>query len=195
MNHLEAIDIGIDNRRPHDEIVRKVFLGYPTMAFIGKEERQHNIVNEISNFFKVPYMNVQVVGSAKTGKSFHKNTDFKEGESDLDVAVIDTGLFIKFMEVVSNSSKGYSDRTKFPIKDGISRFDEYISYISKGIFRPDLMPSCRERAEWNKFFGRLSEKNSDLFKTINAGIYASQYFFESKQRSCIINYKNMRDVK
>lgn len=57
------------------------------------------------------------------------------------------------------------------------------------------MPSCGERADWNKFFGKLSGDNTDLFKNINAGIYASQYFFESKQRSCIATYKSMRDVK
>jgi hypothetical protein len=140
-------------------------------------------------------MSVQVAGSAKLGKSFHKNTDFKKGESDLDIAVIDADLFIRFIEVVSKVSKGYSDRSKFPLKNGTSRFDEYISYISKGIFRPDLMPSCGERADWNKFFGKLSGDNTDLFKNINAGIYASQYFFESKQRSCIATYKSMRDVK
>jgi hypothetical protein len=188
MDHIESIELGIKENKSYNEIARKVYLAYPTKALINDEERQYEIFNDISCHFSIPIMSIQVVGSAKVGKSFHKNRDFIPGESDLDVAIIDSGLFARYMELVFKISKGYSDRVCFPVKDDRSTFDEYLSYLSKGIFRPDLMPTCRERAEWNQFFGRLSAKHSELFKSINAGIYMSQVFFERKQRATIQNY-------
>jgi len=188
MDHLESIDAGVAAKKSYNEIVRKVYLVYPTKAFIGDEERQYNILNEISCFFEIPIMSVQVAGSAKTGRSFHKQREFKAGNSDLDIAIIDSNLFQKYMEIVFKDTKGYSVRSSFPVRDGKSTADEYIAYLTKGIFRADLMPSGEARKSWNKFFGSLSRKHGDLFKTINAGIYMSQLFFEKKQRSAIKNY-------
>lgn len=189
MDHFESIEIGLNEKKAYNEIARKVFLTYPTKALIGKEEKEYSILNEISIHFSIPIMSVQVAGSAKIGKSVHKQTDFAPGNSDLDIAIIDSHLFQKYMEIVFSETKEYSDRTNFPRKNGQSKADEYLAYITKGIFRPDLMPFCTARSEWNKFFGNLSKKHGDLFKSINAGIYFSQLFFEGKQLSAIKNYK------
>jgi len=194
MDYIKSIEIGLKEKKPYNEIVRKIYLSHPTMALIGDEERQYNILNEISTHFSIPIIAVQVAGSAKTGKSFHKRSDFTPGESDLDIAIIHSGLFQKHMEMVFTVTKGCSDRTGFPLKNGTSTADDYISYISRGIFRPDLIPSCPARIEWNKFFGQLSKKHGDLFKSINAGIYLSQVFFENKQRSAIKNYLSNKAV-
>jgi hypothetical protein len=188
MNHIESIDAGLAAKKPYNEIVRKVYLAYPTKAFVGDEERQYLIMNEISCFLEVPIMSIQIAGSAKTGRSFHKQRDFNPGDSDLDVAIIDPSLFQKYMEIVFKDTKGYTDRTGFQIRDGKSTADEYIAYLTKGIFRADLMPSGNARNGWSKFFGLLSARHGDLFKSINAGIYMSQLFFENKQRSAIKNY-------
>ena len=194
MMHIEAIESGIKAKKSYNEIVRKVYLSYPTKALIGDEDRQYQILNEISCFFDIPFMSVQVAGSAKTGRSFHKQRDFQPGYSDLDVAIIDCGLYRKYMEEIFNVTKGYSDRSGFPLKKGKSTAEEYFVYLTKGIFRADLMPSCEARKTWNKFFGQLSSKHGDLFKTINAGIYMSQTFFENKQRSAIKNYVETKAV-
>ncbi len=194
IDHLKIIDDGLDSSLPYNEIARKVFLAYPTYAFLGEEERQYEILNEISMYFGVSYTSIQVAGSAKAGKSFYKNKEFTPGESDLDMAIIDQDLFSKYMRLVFKITKGYKDRTGFPITNGLSRFKEYREYISKGIFRPDLMPACTERAEWRIFFEKLSGNHTDLFKSINAGIYASQCFFEFKQKACITAHKELKAI-
>ena len=51
MNHIESIEAGLAAKKPYNEIVRKIYLAYPTKAFIGDEERQYIIMNEISCFF------------------------------------------------------------------------------------------------------------------------------------------------
>lgn len=188
MNHIESIEAGLSANTPYNEIIRKVYLAYPTKAFIGNEERQYVIMNEISCFFEVPIMSIQIAGSAKTGRSFHKQRDFSPGNSDLDVAIIDSNLFQKYMELIFNETRGYTDRSGFKIKGGKSTSDEYIAYLTKGIFRADLMPTGEARQSWSKFFGLLSANHGDLFKSINAAIYLSQVFFENKQRSIITNY-------
>src|SRR5690606_27107110 len=117
-----------------------------TKAFVGDEERQYAILNEIAAKFDVPIHNVHVCGSAKIGRSFHKRRDFLEKESDLDVAILDARLFAICVESVLKASKGYSDRTGFQVRAGVSVYDEYIQYLARGIFRPDLMPTGPDRA-------------------------------------------------
>ena len=158
MNHLDAIEKGLTDKTSFNEIVRRVYLCYPTHALIGHEDKQYEIFNEISCHFSIPIMSIQVAGSAKTGHSFHKKTKFNPNESDLDIAIIDVGLYQRYMEIAFRETRGYSDKTKFELKNGVSKADEYIEYIAKGIFRPDLMPSCVERGEWNSFFGNLSRR-------------------------------------
>ena len=194
MNHIESIEAGLKDKKPYNEIVRKVYLAYPTKALIGDEERQYQILNDISCFFNVPIMSIQVAGSAKTGRSFHKQKDFEPRNSDLDIAIIDPGLYQKYMETIFSVTKGYSDNTGFSIRNGKSTFEEYLSYLTRGIFRADLMPTCEARKAWNQFFGQLSQEHGDLFKSINAGIYMSQLFFENKQRSAIKNYIDTKAV-
>lgn len=194
MNYIKSIDIGLAENRPHSEIVRKVYLTFPTMAMIGDEERQFLILNKISQYFEIPIVNIQVVGSAKTGQSFHKENKFTKKISDLDVAIIDSNLFQKYSEYAFKQTNGFKDRTTFPIVDGRSTYNAYVSYISKGIFRPDLMPTGKKRANWRKFFGKLSGEHKDLFKSINAGIYMSQTFFELKQSSIIKDYISNKTV-
>ena len=194
MTHIESIEKGIDDKLPLNVIIRKVYLSYPTNALIGEEERQFLIFNEISEYFKIPIVNVQVVGSAKTGHSFHKNTPFTAKTSDLDIAIIDTNLFLLYTEWVFKTTKGFTDRSGFPIIDGVSTYNQYIQYVAKGIFRPDLMPSGNKRINWLKFFGNLSSQHKDLFKSINGGIYMSQLYFEYKQTSIINNHLSNKAI-
>jgi hypothetical protein len=191
MNHLAAIDADLAASRPYNEIVRKVFLTYPTKVFVGHEDLQYQILNTVAEHFQIPITSVQVAGSAKIGYSVHKKRDFTPGHSDLDLALIDTHLFSYFLSQGMSLSKGYTDGSSFLVRDGVSTQDEYLRYLTKGIFRPDLMPTGILRADWTNFFGRLSAKHSKFFKSISAVVYLSQSCFESKQRSAI----SMRSLK
>ncbi|WP_052193615.1 hypothetical protein [Pseudomonas sp. 11/12A] len=187
MNYFEAIKAGAEAKTSYTEIARKIFLTYPTHAFIGNEGRQYVVYNEIAIFFDVPIAAIHVAGSAKIGKSIHKGTDFIPGTSDLDIAIIDMRLFTRYMEYVCRISKNYTDLTRFPVVGNSSTCETYLKYLAKGMFRPDLMVIGQERAKINNFFGTLSSKYSDLFSSINASIYLSESFFENKQRSVITN--------
>lgn len=190
MNHIESIEKSLKENLPYQEIARKIYLTYPTSALIGREEHQYEIVNEVSQFFRIPINHVQVCGSSKTGMSFHKRTVFTPKKSDLDIAIIDNGLFLQYTEKVFTLTKGFNDRTKFRT----DTFEKYINYLSRGIFRPDLMPTCLERVQWFEFFNNLSVRHSSYFKSINAGVYQTQLYFEYKQINNIREYKNSKPI-
>jgi hypothetical protein len=185
VNHVKAIKDSARQGMSASEIARKIYLTYPTSAFVGQEEVQYEILNAVAIQFSVPIAAVQVAGSAKVGRSFHKDKEFVHGQSDLDIAIIDERLYLKYMGFVFTASRGYNDGTVFPRKKGISSLQEYLSYLSKGIFRPDLMPYGPERAAWVSFFGNLTDNYRSLFSSISGFVYASELFFASKQRSAI----------
>lgn len=190
--YKEGIELGIKKNLRNEIIARKIYLSFPTNVFVGKEELEFEIINSIANNFKIPLTSVQVVGSSKTGYSYFKNHEFKEGKSDLDVSIISKELFIGFCETVLIETKGFKDLSNFGRnQDGGSNFTSYRNYINKGIFRPDLMPRCEAKKKWVNFFNKLSEKHFELFKSINAGIYLSQKFFEFKQADNIDFYKEI----
>lgn len=193
MNHIESIEKSLSEKLSHNEIVRKVYLTYPTIALINQEEKQFDILNAISLYFNIPINHIQVCGSSKVGKSFHKVSNFTPKISDFDIAIIDSNLFLKYSELVFDVTNGLQNITKFTTSKG-NNYESYVQYISKGIFRPDLMPSCKERVDWFKFFHQLSLKHNDYFKSINAGIYNSQLFFEYKQAKNIRDYINYKKI-
>ncbi len=171
-----------------NDIARKLFLCYPTHVFKDQEEVEFEIKDEISKHFNISILSVQFCGSAKFGYSYHNSRLFNANESDLDVSIIDTPLYLKFLRIAHEVTKGYSDFSKFRSRNhmtGKSICSNFTSYLSKGIVRPDLMPSCEEKLKWFTFFNLLSNKYSKLFKNINAGIYCNEYFFESKQKYII----------
>lgn len=195
MNHIESIDKSLTENLSLEEIVRKVYLTYPTSALINKEEKQYEILNEISLFFNIPINHIHVCGSSKTGRSFHKVSTFVPKKSDLDIAIIDQNLFLKYSEIAFKVTNGLLDKSKFTnYNNNTKNYSSYIEYISRGIFRPDLMPTCIDRVNWFMFFNNLSKKHNDYFKSINAGIYQSQTFFEYKQISNIKNYINSKPI-
>jgi hypothetical protein len=180
MEHVEKIHSDLSRQVSYEEIIKKVYLTYPTKSFIGYEEEQFEILNKVSLQFSIPITCIHAAGSAKVGRSFHKNKDFEPGVSDLDLAIINPELYNRYMEIVFEQTKGYSNLTQFPRRDGRAVNTEYVRYLSKGIFRPDLMPYSPERADWLNFFSSLSKNYTHLFNSINACIYMSQGFFYCK---------------
>lgn len=185
MLHKNGILSGINNKKPYNIIARKIFLSYPTSVFIGNEDVEFDICNKISEHFKIPITSVQVSGSGKVGYSYFKCKWFEPGKSDLDIAIIDMNLFNKYMSIVYDITKGYTNQSDFPREKGVSVFNQYIKCLSRGFFRPDLMPNHLEKLSWNKFFNEISREYFKMFKNINAGIYLSQFFFEQKQSEVI----------
>lgn len=186
---------GISQKLSDNEIARKIFLSYPTDVFKDKLDMEFDIRNRISERFDIPITSIQVSGSAKTGYSYHKEKNFELGISDLDVSIINEKLFLQYMRIAYRTTKGYCDLSKFSSSKGLSGGEiqkSFIQYIGKGLLRPDLLPNCREKEEWFKFFNELSQDYFKIFKNINAGIYCTEFFYEHKQADVIRKFKEER---
>lgn len=169
------------------EVTRKVYFFINSVAFNEQEDKQITLFGKISDFFNIPYTSIQLIGSARTEKSLVKDKAFSPAGSDLDIAVIDTALFQRYLELAFIATNGWRDRNLFPVDATTKqpRDAEFKRYLLKGIFRPDLMPRCPEKANWENFFGRLSVDYSELCTGISAGIYMSNMYFEWKQKQTI----------
>ncbi len=190
--YKQGIKLGIENEKPSEEIAKKIFLSFPTYAFHEKLEAEFDIRNRISFFFSIPISSVQIAGSAKIGFSCHKSNVFDSKSSDLDVSMINEDLYLKYLKIAFEKTKGYTDCRQFGRTSGfISHETSFTKYLAKGIVRPDYLPRCKEQEEWFSFFNKLSAEYISYFKNINAGIYCSEYFFISKQSSVIENYKTL----
>ena len=163
--------------RPARTIARRLFLYEEIRAFAGDRNRGFAVLNDICEHFKVSFSAVRVGGSAHTGYSYFKNRDFTPRVSDLDVAIISPLLFQKYSEYVYSFTKRYSDQSKFPRYDGVSVAQAFRDNLSAGFFRPDQMPDSPLKDGWKTYFNQLSNKHTDVFKNINAGIFLSECFF------------------
>lgn len=188
MNHIDGIKSGLAKKDPHNIIARKIFLSFETEVFKSNPDAEFYIKNSIATKFNIPFSSVEIAGSSKTGFSFFKDKKFEAGSSDLDIAIISQPLFNKFVELSHQLTNGYSDLTKFPIIDGISVDGQFRRGISNGYINPYFMVRSLFKSQWLDFFNSLSNSYYDLFKNINGGIYASEYFFEYKQEECIRKY-------
>jgi hypothetical protein len=178
------------NREPKEQIVRRIYLSYPTAVFRDYEDNEFEILNEIASFFKIPFTSVQIVGSAKTGYSLVNDRPFIEKKSDCDIAIIDFGLYINLIEYAHRQTKGFSDYTKYDqrtywLANGFSKSDKLKKDICQGYINPYYLPNGDLKESWLRFFEKMSEKYSDKFRTIDGAAYASQYLFEMKQCGAI----------
>jgi hypothetical protein len=184
-----TIDKMVTASTSHRFITRRVFLYDFGYVFTDNQDRGFEILNAISEKFKLPFSAVKVIGSAHTGYTYFKQRDFVPGDSDLDVAIISTTLFQEYSQAVYWSTHRYSDLTKFRRIEGVSVDKDFRYYLGSGQFRPDLMPEGPLKTDWFGFFNKLSNKHVDLFRNINAGIYLSEGFFEIKNAAIVEAYK------
>jgi len=176
-------------------IARRIYFLSPTVAFEKEPDRELQVYQDVSNFFAIPFNSIQIVGSAKTGISLINSTPFSAESSDIDIAVVDQSLFMRYVEIAFAISEGYMRTELFPIKEGKPTRHSFMKYLAKGMFRPDLMPHCPERADWTSFFDRLSSNHRGFCSGMSAAIYASSVFFEWKQKLAIDKYIAARSLK
>lgn len=193
MEVIDCIKRGIEAGEASNDLARKVFLSYQTTVFKNNEDIEFKIKDAIKNHLKVPFLSIQVAGSAKTGVSFFNKTKFTEGESDLDISIISLELYNRFLEIVHQTTSGFTNLTVFPSYRGQPTHKQFLNNLKKGFINPFFIPECEERSEWLDFFRHLSNDHYDLFKNINGAMYSSEYFFEHKQAECIEEFEgNMK---
>ncbi len=192
--HKDELDAEIKRARENGDsdelIVKRLFYFRRSPISIIHDDAIFKIFSSVAKKFDVPFKSIYVSGSAQTGHSLYKNTDFTERDSDLDLAIVDSGLFTRYMEASFSVTDGYRDLTKFrrtaKINDAFGFFQKN---LAQGWFRPDLMPDCELRRDWFKYFSGLTQAHFESFKDVNCGIYLSPVFFEKSLVRNLNTYK------
>lgn len=184
-----------DATSPEFEDAEKLFLCFQSAVFLDQQDLRYKVSKEIATRFSLPLTAIHFCGSAHIGSSPHKKTAFENGKSDLDVAIVSSQLFEEYLLVSMNHSRDLSDPSSFPVdhRSGLSTKDRFCLYSARGIFRPDLMPNCPQRASWMTFFSKLS-RGYEMFSNINAGLYLSERLFLEKQRSAVAKLRQRKEL-
>lgn len=135
-------------------------------------------------------MTVYIVGSAKLGFSFYKNTYFSL-DSDVDVAIVNENLFDFFLTKIREFQYDLDNSGKFIDRQEYFDYIKFLKYIAKGWMRPDLLPVSfgikSLKDDWFDFFQSLSYNKSEIGNyKINAGLYKNYSYLE---RYCIEGLK------
>jgi len=160
-------------------------------SWVFRGALQLELYEEISEHLDVALSAINLIGSGHTDFSLIKGTDFSKENSDLDVAIVDSRLFLELFEQSFETTNGWNHTNLFPGDKPVKQQEnrrQFLRYIGKGIIRPDLMPNSPERASWTNFFGKLAWKYQDFCNGISAGIYASETFMAAKQERAIEHY-------
>lgn len=183
--YTHAIEQGRDIHEPVERTSRKIYLSYPTSVFINNEDIEFEILNAIADHFNIPFLSIQVVGSAKTGYSYENKREFVPKVSDLDIAIISKKLFNDGLDYAFRQTDGYTNNTVFDLPEDPEKFQYN---LLRGYINPLNLPYGDFRRNWLNFFNSLSTQYYNYFKKITGSMYATQYLFEMKQYRAIENY-------
>lgn len=190
MKHSELILAGAKAHNEPRQIARQLYFLTASYAFENQQNMQLGLYEKICSQFSLPLSAIKLVGSGHTGFSLVKGTPFDKTKSDLDIAIVDSELYLKLFELAFDTTHGWQDTSKFPGKSLHQKRNKecFLRYLRKGVIRPDLMPSSPQKAEWENFFGKLADEYSMYCNGISAGVYARESFMAAKQESAIEKY-------
>ena len=190
MQAIQGIKSSLVNDDESITIAKKIYLSYSTEIFKDDQDKEFYLKNKIATKFNVPFSCIAISGSSKTGMSFFKDKLFEPGKSDLDIAIINQPLFLKFTEKANEITNGYTDLTPFSIYRGKPTTGQFKWNLTQGYINHFFMPKCSLRNNCLDFFNKLSNEYFELFNQISGCFYASEYFFQFKQVSSIELYKS-----
>ena len=111
INRTLKNNVNMNNLR---ETSTKLYLIRP--SFIFQEEPLvdiiYSIYKDISEYFDIPISSIYITGSAHLGFSLKDDHDFS-CDSDLDIAIIDSNLFNKYLNKILSESNCYTRNDGF----------------------------------------------------------------------------------
>jgi hypothetical protein len=160
---------------------RNEFLTDGAFYFRDKPEVYLAIKDSISSKTGTPTSMIRVCGSAYWGKSFKSGYDFRPSVSDLDIALIDAGLFVTCLSEVRKLTWNFTNLTKFNVPNSPQIFQDYA--YKKGMIRVELMPLTNSKSNLDRVSQQLSEAYAEHFSKVSIIVYDTENSFTVKQIS------------
>lgn len=175
------------------KIVRKYIIHGTPFVFKDRENDYYEFRDTIAKQFKIGFHEVLILGSAKLGYSYHKDSVFSP-ESDIDVALVNEKLFELFFDTVCTYQYNKSKGLFTPTKEEEKEYNQFLKYLVRGWMRPDLLP-CKVQVEtvkkeWFVFFKSISYGKSTVGNYIvNGGVFKNFHYLERYYTESLLKLK------
>lgn len=199
---IELFDKLLLNTRSEEErldFIRKHFFHGIPYVFRDKEDDYFEFRNRIARFFSISFQEVFIVGSAKLGFSYHKNTDFSY-DSDIDVAIVNQSLFDYYYEHICDYQYKLDKAYQHVSLHERRTYNFFLRYMVKGWMRPDMLPLSFQvdtlKSQWFDFFNSISHKRSEVGNyKVTGGLYRNHSYLEKYHRVNIETYYNILKLR
>ena len=163
-------------------IARKYVLHGIPKVFLGREEDYYDFRSLIASHFNIGFHEVFIVGSAKLGFSYHKDSVFSL-DSDIDVVLVNERLFESFYSQICDYQYDLDLGILTRTAEERKQYNSFLKYLVKGWMRPDkLPPKIQNRAiksEWFDFFRSLSNGQSCVGNyKVSGGLFKNYSYLE-----------------
>lgn len=174
-------------------IVRKYIIHGTPYVFQGREEEFYEFRECIANKYQINFHEVLILGSAKLGYSYHKDSIFS-AESDIDVALVNERLFEDFIESICTYQYAKGKALFTTNQDEEKQYFRFLKYLVRGWMRPDLLPKRVQvktiRKEWFDFFKSISYGKSSVGDYIvTGGVFKNYHFLEKYYVESLLKLK------
>lgn len=180
-NFKEVIKESSDSVKRLIFIQKFLFHGIPSV-FKNREDDYFEFRNRIANKFGVGFHEVFIVGSAKLGFSYYKDTQFSY-DSDIDVVIVNEKLFEEFYLKISDYQYQLDRQYKTVDLKELKIYNIFLRYLVKGWMRPDKLPTSFQvdllKSEWFDFFESISYDRSEVGNyKVAAGLFKNYEYLE-----------------
>ena len=175
------------------KIVRKHIIPGVPSVFEGNENDYYEFRDLIAKHFEIGFHEVLILGSAKLGYSYHKDSVFSP-ESDIDVALVNDALFESFYINICNYQYDLDNGKDTPRQEERKQFNQFLHYLIKGWMRPDLLPERLKilsmKKDWFDFFKSISYDNClcGNYK-VSGGLFKNYYYLEKYYTESLLKIK------
>ena len=175
-------------------IVRKHIIHGIPFIFQNREEDYYEFRDAIAKYFNVGFHEVLILGSAKLGYSYHKESSFS-ADSDIDVALVNENLFESYYINICNYQYDLDNGEVSPRNEERAEFNQCLHYLIKGWMRPDKLPERLKirsmKQEWFDFFKSISYDNCPVGNhKVSGGLFKNYYYLERYYTDSLMKFKN-----
>ena len=187
----------VSNSKNYDDclrIVRKYISHGIPYVFQGREEDYYDFRDSVAKNFQINFHEVLVLGSAKLGYSYHKDSVFSS-ESDIDVALVNENLFESYYSNICNYQYSIDKGLITMTQEELYSYNIFLQYLIKGWMRPDKLPTKLQllsmKKEWFEFFKSISYGKSSVGNyKVNGGLFKNYQYMEMYYTVSIMKYRN-----
>ena len=166
--------------------IKKYFFHGTPYVFHNDESEYFEFRNRIANNFGIGFHEIFIVGSAKFGFSYLKETDF-DYNSDIDVVIVNEKLFEEYFSKICDYQYQFDRQYKSIHLSEMNKYSTFLKYLVKGWMRPDKLPNSFKvdllRNEWFDFFESISYNKSEVGNYKVAGALYKSYTYLEKYYS------------